>query len=348
MTAPTQLDQLMPPWLAQLRDDDSSPQTERRYRAAAKRFLAWHEVAERRPATLDDFSPLTLQSYRLHIQEELAVKTINVHVAALRSWGGWLFESRHLDTNPARNFRPVSEAEPPSPRGLTNSEVNALLRAAQRGSHPERDYAMIQMMLQTGMRIGECANLGYRDIEFGEKSGRVKIRKGKGNKYREVPLNESARSALAPYVAPILGVSEPASLRMVAQAWPKRQRGDAATPLWRSQKGGRLSASGMWRVINGLVAECAVRGLVPDDVSPHDLRHTFARRYLAEHPGDLVSLAQLMGHENINTTAIYTRPTAQELEQKVENMPLNAFGEGGRSSKRDQQRSGTRRRGKHQ
>jgi len=348
MTPSLPLDQLVLAWLAQLRDDDGSPLTERRYRAVAKRFLAWHEGAERRPATLDDFTPLTLQSYRLHIQADLAVKTVNVHVAALRSWGAWLFESRHLDTNPARNFRPVSETEPPLPRGMTNSEVNALLRAAQRSAHPERDYAMIQLMLQTGIRIGECANLGYGDIEFGEKSGRVKVRMGKGNKYREVPLNESARSALAGYVGPLLGVPTPFTLRAVAQAWPKRQRGDAATPLWRSQKGGKLSSSGMWRVINGFVAACAVRELVPDDVSPHDLRHTFARRYLAEYPDDLVSLAQLLGHENINTTAIYTRPTADELEQKVENLPLNAFGEGGRSSQRARQAPHPRRKGTRQ
>ena len=202
---------------------------------------------------------------------------------------------------------------------------------------------MIQLMLQAGLRIGECANLMYDDIDFGEKSGKVRIRQGKGNRYREVPLNESARSALAAYVAPTLGLSPPASLRAVAQVWPKHQRGQEGMPLWTSQKGGKFSASGMGRAISGYVAECAVRGLVPAEVSPHDLRHTFAQRYLDQHPDDIVGLARLMGHGNINTTAIYTKPTAEELERKVDESPLNAFGEDSRGSSST---SGSGRRGR--
>jgi integrase/recombinase XerC len=60
----------------------------------------------------------------------------------------------------------------------------------------------------------------------------------------------------------------------------------------------------MWRIISGLVATGAARGLVPAEASPHDLRHTFALSYLADHPGNIVGLAQILGHTDINTTAI--------------------------------------------
>jgi site-specific recombinase XerD len=83
----------------------------------------------------------------------------------------------------------------------------------------------------------------------------------------------------------------------------------------------------MWRIISGLVADGASRGLIPAEASPHDLRHTFARRYLKEHAGDLVGLAQLLGHTDINTTAIYTRATAEDLASRVEQIELNAFAE---------------------
>ncbi len=130
-----------------------------------------------------------------------------------------------------------------APRALANTEVNALLRAAQRSRHPERNYAIVQMLLQTGMRIGECRALTFFDITLGQKSGAVAIRTGKGNKARFVPLNGSVRAALACYAAPLLDVEK--SMRAVAVAWPCSSPGQSPFPLWRSQKGNPLSATAM-------------------------------------------------------------------------------------------------------
>ncbi len=96
--------------------------------------------------------------------------------------------------------------------------MNALLRAAQQTRYSERNTAILQMMLQTGMRIGECAALQWGDIGLGERKGIVVIRAGKGNHARRVPLNQSIRQALAEYVAPMLDVEN--SLQAVA-VWPK-------------------------------------------------------------------------------------------------------------------------------
>jgi site-specific recombinase XerC len=79
-------------------------------------------------------------------------------------------------------------------------------------------------------------------------------------------------------------------------------------------------------VVNRVAKKCASRGLAPDDTKPHDLRHTFAHCYLQQHPGDLVGLARLLGHESLDTTKIYTQPTPGELAQRVEQLPLNAYG----------------------
>jgi site-specific recombinase XerC len=81
----------------------------------------------------------------------------------------------------------------------------------------------------------------------------------------------------------------------------------------------------MWRVYKGLAADCAARDLAPADTTPHDLRHTFAHRYLEEHPGDLVGLARLLGHESLDTTKIYTQPTVEQLARRVDKIPLNAY-----------------------
>jgi site-specific recombinase XerC len=81
-------------------------------------------------------------------------------------------------------------------------------------------------------------------------------------------------------------------------------------PLWPSQKEDQLGDDGdlarLKRLVARLAADCAARDLAPADTTPHDLRHTFAHRYLEEHPGDLVGLARLLGHESLDTTKIYT------------------------------------------
>ncbi len=163
----------------------------------------------------------------------------------------------------------------------------------------------------------KCAALTWGDIRFGEKQGQVLIRRGKGNKARTVPLNTSARTALAAYAAPLLHV-EP-TLKAVAGAWSSHPVG----PLWISQKGGRLSVSAMGRMIDELVHTCKS---LPSEVSAHWLRHTFATRYLATHPGDLVGLARLLGHASLDTTSIYVQPTEEQLAQAVEELDMNAYG----------------------
>jgi site-specific recombinase XerD len=226
---------------------------------------------------------------------------------------------------PAARLKFVGNETESAPQGLKDREVNALLRAAQHTRYAARDYAVLQLLLQTGMRIGECAALNYEDIVFGERSGSVTIRAGKGNKTRSVPLNGSARTALANYVAARLGVAP--SLAAIATAWPRRQPGATPTPLWRSQKGGRLSTSTIRAMIDALVRDCAARGLVPPDTSAHTLRHTFGLNYLKANPGDLFGLATLLGHTSLDTTRIYGQPTSDQLAARVDRLNLNAYAE---------------------
>lgn len=78
-------------------------------------------------------------------------------------------------------------------------------------------------------------------------------------------------------------------------------------------------------MIQGLVRDCAARQLAPPDATPHSLRHTFATRYLATHPHDLVGLARLLGHSALEATRIYVQPTDEELAVRVNRIDLNAY-----------------------
>ncbi len=321
------VEDLVAEWARDLEAADRSAHTVRAYVGAACGFLLWYESAEGRLPLLADLTPIALLGYRNELQhtQGKSTNTVNTRLAGLRCFCGWLVERGHLPVDPSSRLRSVGRQGPPAPKGLTDKQINALLRVASRSRHPARDYALVQVLLQTGMRIGECAVLDFEDISFGERGGSVTIRAGKGNKARSVPLNASARQALAAYTAPGLGV-EPA-VPAVARAWPRRRRGVDGTPLWRSQKGGRLSSQAIRRVTDRLVRDCSARGLVPPDASAHTLRHTFAMFYLKDNQGDLIGLATLLGHSSLDTTRIYGQPTGEMLASRVDRLSLNAYAE---------------------
>jgi site-specific recombinase XerD len=198
-----------------------------------------------------------------------------------------------------------------------------MLRQAQLSRDPARNYAIVQVLLQTGVRLSECSGLTFGDISFGERGGMLRVRAGKGNKARSVPLNSSARDALATYAAPRLNVEKP-SIKAVAAMWPKSGSPQTFEPIFESQKGGALTTSAMGQMIADLVK--AAGDLVPEDTSAHTLRHTFARNYLSQYPGDIVGLATLLGHSSLGTTRLYSEPSVSQLATRIERLPLNAYG----------------------
>ncbi len=257
-------------------------------------FLAWYIREEQRPLTFAALTPIALVGYRNEVQrtQGRATSTVNGHLSALRAWCAWLTKERYLEVNPARRIKLVGRQEASKREGLSDTQANALLRQAQMSRDALRNYAIVQMLLQTGIRLDECSRLTLEDIEFGERSGRVTIRQGKGNKARTVPLNASARQALAEYLATRLNCDP--TVKAVALAWPRRSPGGLQVALWQSQKKGALTTSAMRQMIDVLVRDASARGLVPAQTSAHTLRHTFARNYLVQYPGDVVGLATLL------------------------------------------------------
>lgn len=226
-------------------------------------------------------TPIALIGYRNELQHEQhkAISTINLRISALRAWCAWLVDQGRLPTDPAARVKLVSGEVGSKREGLSSSQVNALLRQAQVSRDPIRNYAIIQVLFQTGIRLSECSALTFDDVTFGERSGMLVVRAGKGNKVRSVPLNSSARDALALSVAPRLTV-EKASIKAVAKSWPKPKSPESFLPVFESQKGGAFTTSAMGQMIADLVK--AAGNLVPEETSAHTLRHTFARNYLAE------------------------------------------------------------------
>ncbi|EFH82326.1 tyrosine-type recombinase/integrase [Ktedonobacter racemifer] len=324
---PLSPEEVLPYWLEELQANDRARGTIRRYRSAVEGFLVWYECCEQRSLTFATLTPITLVGYRNDLQrtQRRATSTVNGQISALRAFCAWLTEEHYLETNPARHLKLVGRQEVSSREGLDDAQVNALLRQARTSRDPLRNYAIVQVLLQTGIRLDECSQLTLDDIELGERSGRVTIRQGKGNKACMVPLNASVRQALAEYMASRLNCDP--TVKAVARHWPAYSSDSPTIPLWLSQKKGILTTSAMRQMIDVLVRDTATRGLVPAQTSAHTLRHTFARNYLAEHPGDLVGLASLLGHTSLDTTRIYSLPTLEQLSTRVEQLRQNAYAE---------------------
>ena len=311
-------------WRQYLQEKDRSAGTVRKYTQAVAHFCAWYEQEEHAPLVLSALTPIALIGYRNELQhvQHKSLSTINLHISALRAWCEWMTEEGYLAADPAVHVKLVGGEAPSSRTGLKSAQVNALLRQAQISRDPARNYAIVQVLLQTGLRLSECAALTFEDITFGERSGLLRVRAGKGNKARSVPLNASAREAIAAYVAPRLGVEKP-TLKAVAARWPKPRSLQSFGPLWLSQKGGALTTSAMGQMTAELVK--AAGELVPEETSAHTLRHTFDRSYLAQYPGDVVGLATLLRHNSLDTTRLYSQPEVSQLATRVEQLALNAY-----------------------
>lgn len=320
------LSEVVDNWRLWLYEQDRAAGTIKKYLQAVAHFLEWYEREEHTALQLAALTPIALIGYRNELQHEQhkSVSTINLRISALRAWCAWLVDQGYLPLDPAARVKLVGGEAGSKREGLSSTQVNALLRQAQASHDPSRNYAIIQVLLQTGIRLSECSGLTLGDITFGERSGMLLVRAGKGNKVRSVPLNSSARDAIAVLVAPQLGVEKP-SMKAVAAKWPKAKASEAFLPVFKSQKGGALSTSAMGQMIAELVKDAG--RIVPEETSAHTLRHTFARWYLAQYPGDLVGLATLLGHRSLDTTRLYSQPSAEQLSARVEQLNLNAYGQ---------------------
>lgn len=182
-----------------------------------------------------------------------------------------------------------------APRSLDERLYHRLLRAGQQHGS-KRDVAIIQFLRYTGLRVGELCNLELKDIEMSTRKGKVIVRSGKSRRYREVPLNLDARRALQTYFAERPKVDDPR--------------------VFIGQRGNGLTDAAVYDVVKKYARLSDV-----DGVSPHVLRHTFARS-LRDKGVDLVTVQHLMGHRRVDSTARYTKSSERDLEVAVSRLEL--------------------------
>jgi integrase/recombinase XerC len=214
-------------------------------------------------------------------------KTIARKVASLKSFYKFLFSTKDIKKNPCLLLTSPKVPEK-LPDFLTYDEILKLLNVSGKDTWQFlRDKTILELLYSTGIRVGEIANLKIDDINFVDEV--IKVR-GKGKKERIVPFGKYALNCLMKYI--------------------EKRPNKKERYLFLNKYGKRLTE----RSIERIVKKYSLISGINKRVTPHTLRHTFAT-HLLEKGVDLRTVQELLGHERITTTQIYTHLTVEKLKE---------------------------------
>lgn len=236
-------------------------------------------------------------SYIMHLKGErqYASSTVARKVAAIKSFFHFLWRDGHINDDPTAALD-SPRVEKRLPRVISLEEVKTLLAQPSQGGDAKglRDRALLHLLYATGMRASEVVALKLDDLNLASASARCW---GKGSKERIIPIHPQAVEALREYVE-----------RGRREFLKAENPGERA--LFLNQRGKRLTRQGLWLIVKGYVKEAGL----PEGITPHTLRHSFATHML-EGDADLINVQQLLGHASVSTTQIYTHVSSERLRE---------------------------------
>ena len=227
-------------------------------------------------------------------EHQYSSATMARKIATLRSFYRWAEKFSFVATNPMVLIRTPRQAKR-LPKAIDVEQVERLLSAPDcTDLLGARDRAILETLYSTGIRVSELVSINRGDIDT---ANQAMVVRGKGRKERLVPLGSHAIAALAHYIEMLK--HDP---RGAVEA------GSEEAPLFINKHGGRLSTRSVRRKVSKYLAKA---GLDPD-ISPHTLRHSFAT-HLLDNGADLRSVQELLGHQSLSTTQVYTHLSTQRM-----------------------------------
>lgn len=224
----------------------------------------------------------------------LEVNTVNGHISSLKSFFNYLVDESIIKVSPMEE---VSSLKSPKklPKYLSISEVNKLLNIPLNSEFDYRNKAMLELMYATGLRVSELVSIEYSNIDFENSIIRIN---GKGKKERIIPLGEVASYYLKVYLSDYRS---------------KLLKRNTYNQVFLNNHGKPITRQGFNYILENIRELTGIE----KEITPHVLRHSFAT-HLLEGGADIRSIQEMLGHENISTTNIYTEVVNDVLRSNYE------------------------------
>ena len=302
---------------------NKSPNSVKEYNYDLNMFLKYMKI-DFKLTKENDFSKINIKDFDIQTLKKITTNDINSFlsylalnqgskpatrarkISTIRIFFAYLFDQKLIDDNPAIGIKtPKQEKRMPKYLSLDDSKKLLNVTADENDENKERDYAIITLFLNCGLRLSELVGINISNIDFSE--NRLTVI-GKGNKERTIYLNESCIKAIQDYmsVRPKEGV--------------KVDSKGSNKALFLSKRKERISN----RMVQYIVErELMKAGLDTSKYSTHKLRHTAATLMYQYGHVDIRALQELLGHESIATTEIYTHVSNEQVRNAVESNPLN-------------------------
>lgn len=251
-------------------------------------------------AKTHDFLKVTPMDSKKYLEKlNLSPKSQAHTITVLNSFYLFLINESVIKTNP---FAQIHQPKLPKylPEYLTEEEIDKILDINLNNSYDYRNIAMLETLYATGMRVSELVNLEMVNLDLDNALVRIM---GKGSKERIIPLTDIAIKRLQIYIK---------------DHRPQLLNNKNSNYVFISRNQKNISRQAFFKIIKTI---CQSKG-INKNISPHTIRHSFATHLLA-HGADLRIIQELLGHEDISTTQIYTHLTNTQIKKDYELHPRN-------------------------
>ncbi|MBQ3475413.1 MAG: site-specific tyrosine recombinase XerD [Bacilli bacterium] len=232
--------------------------------------------------------------YITYLNKKIGAKSINRHIVSIKNYFKFLERNNMINTNPTNDITGLKTPKK-MPRVLSEEDIDKLLDIELKDAYSYRNKAMLELMYSSGLRVSELLDLRISNIDFNMNLVRVF---GKGSKERVIPMDDIATKYLYEYI------------NLYRNTLLRNKVTDL---VFINSRGSKLSRQGFFKILKLIALEKGIQ----KELSPHTIRHSFAT-HLLNHGADLRSIQTMLGHENIETTQIYTHVSNNYVKQNYD------------------------------
>jgi site-specific recombinase XerD len=275
-------------FIGHLRRVGRSPSTLTAYASDLRHFTAWYSARFNNRFTIDQLEPADVEAYLSWGQDQgFKPTTLNRRLSVIKRYIHWCRRNGIINGQVQVEIDDITTQKPAEliPEGLNKQQKERLLTVFENKANI-RDRAIILVLLNTGLRVSELVALEPKDVEVSRNESVIHIRKNGAS--RSIPLPSTASKALATYL--------------------EVRPSELGKGLFIGRQGS-LTKEGIAAMIARYAEQASLIG-----ITPNTLRHTFAYEYLEQNKNDVVKLAEILGHSDLNSTRIYLRRWSVKIQ----------------------------------